>query len=1097
MSNESKSAGNGGMMGNGWVAAVLLAAGALTLREVPLQGTRPAANEPRIEQRFAVQDIDARLWQDPFGAVVRAREERGRKPLTPQQREEERELHAAAALAQEIGCKLHRLSSPCKPPAPAAADHSHKLVVLAVMVSGGPYAEYVESRRRTRYAVLAGLNAADYAPVDTEHLGYFLPDGNLRPPFALPEAVPYEWFDPAPGRNDREKGASHPVLVLWLDSGAFYERPLAHLRRLMGQLDVPTAAGARSPLLWRVLGPIASDGLRAMVDEVERDDYSPALFKERDLRFYSLAATVSDSKLLESIEGHQGQSLSHFFGDKGFSFLRTIGDDKQLAESLTRELQRRGLKTGATVKPTGGPDERADAYRAMCKVKAQDANSPHQIAIVAEWDTLYGRSLRREFRIREDDDEGFCVSRFHYVRGLDGQLPDRGSAAPSQPEGASAKEAGAAKDSDRRNDGSFIERAEGQSQFDYLRRLAARLRERDAELRASGVHGSGLRAIGVLGNDVHDKLLVLQALRADFPNALFFTTDLDARFLHPREQAWARNLIVASNFGLRLDDGLQAGTPPFRDNYQTSAFFSTRLALEDLGSTPKFTPEKLVGWLDQPRLFEIGRSQAFDFSAPAGSRTQDGAWSCRSGKLLQCVDIHPPGTPRYPYVPPLALALCISAFMLLLWLPPLTLNRGLQRSLRRYASQRRGAVPPWLRQLSLLAALALLQIGLPLLLARAWPAFADWLTRDGKPISLSEGLSLWPTEAIHLLTLLLCLYLVFRGWTALTRNLDRLSLELHLGTTRRRLVAEQQRLDVDLSVWQRLSRIFRLRPTEAELRPAAPPALEGDRLTEGKLARWRHFIVQNRTGARFLRSFACAALALALGVALHQSLAEVSGVPQRGEISRTVHTWLAIAAILLMNFLVFYVADATLICLRFISDLRPGRANWPQRAIHFFGERMAVQKDELLDYWINLQFIAKRTRCVSGLIYYPFIVLSLLLLSRSQVFDNWQMPVAAIAMAALDVGVVLISAIALRRAAEKARHQALQAIDDWLLQAHAPDAPKQPAPRQLELMRRQIAELDEGAFAPFSQQPLVKAVLLPFATLGGTSLLDFLSMANV
>lgn len=39
--------------------------------------------------------------------------------------------------------------------------------------------------------------------------------------------------------------------------------------------------------------------------------------------------------------------------------------------------------------------------------------------------------------------------------------------------------------------------------------------------------------------------------------------------------------------------------------------------------------------------------------------------------------------------------------------------------------------------------------------------------------------------------------------------------------------------------------------------------------------------------------------------------------------------------------------------------------------------------------------------------------------------------------------------------------------------------------------------LHEGAFAPFWQQPLLKAVLLPFATLGGTSLLDYLALVNV
>ena len=37
----------------------------------------------------------------------------------------------------------------------------------------------------------------------------------------------------------------------------------------------------------------------------------------------------------------------------------------------------------------------------------------------------------------------------------------------------------------------------------------------------------------MLGSDVYDKLLILQALRPAFPRAVFFTTDLNARLAYP------------------------------------------------------------------------------------------------------------------------------------------------------------------------------------------------------------------------------------------------------------------------------------------------------------------------------------------------------------------------------------------------------------------------------------------------------------------------------------------------------------------------------------------------------------------------------------
>ena len=99
--------------------------------------------------------------------------------------------------------------------------------------------------------------------------------------------------------------------------------------------------------------------------------------------------------------------------------------------------------------------------------------------------------------------------------------------------------------------GAYSERPEGTSQFDYVRRLASRIRADDQKLRQRyGRKENGIRAVGVLGSDVYDKLLVLQALQPEIPHAMFFTTDLDARLFHPREQDWARNLIVASSFGL-------------------------------------------------------------------------------------------------------------------------------------------------------------------------------------------------------------------------------------------------------------------------------------------------------------------------------------------------------------------------------------------------------------------------------------------------------------------------------------------------------------------------------------------------------------------
>lgn len=152
-----------------------------------------------------------------------------------------------------------------------------------------------------------------------------------------------------------------------------------------------------------------------------------------------------------------------------------------------------------------------------------------------------------------------------------------------------------------------------------MRRLAAAVKASDTELRQKGE--GHIAAIGVLGSDVYDKLLILQALRPEFPDALFFTTDLDGLLLPQNKTRYTRNLLVASAFGLTLDARVQEDIPPFRDTYQTSAFRTARLAIENYFShrlPQRCDHSKGSGsatgetdcWLERPLLFQIGRSAA-------------------------------------------------------------------------------------------------------------------------------------------------------------------------------------------------------------------------------------------------------------------------------------------------------------------------------------------------------------------------------------------------------------------------------------------------------------------------------------------------------
>ncbi len=1076
-----------GLGGGGLVIVALLLGGALVVNRAPLESGRPESRPTPLEQRQAVQDIDARLWQDPFDAVAKAREKALKTDAALA--EDKKERRSPQRLVDAIQRRQITLASP---------GQDGDVTVAAIMLANGTYAETVESRLRTRYAVLAGLKARGFVPDDNEHLGYYYPMDGEGKKYGLPEVVPYEFFSSESREREpkRCQGCGGGVLVLWLDGSSFHERPLQKLATLAQGLTLhgPLPADARQPR-WRVLGPFSSEGLRALVKDADTGDFDSAALQVFDLRFFSANATAPDAALLKDTQARANVSVSAFLDERRVTLRRTIGTDDQLARALVNELELRGLLTRP---PNGRTASCPDAERHSTSPKD---SLPSQIAIVAEADTLYGRSLRQQFSYQPRSERpGFCLTRWHYFRGLDGRVP--GDAPLQRPPAAGAKKDGKTELAETiGRDAAYDERAEGSSQLDYLRRLAIRMRDEDAALRRKFGREYGIRAIGVLGNDVYDKLLVLNALQTQMPHAIFFTTDMDARLFHPREQAWARNLIVASNFGLQLDDPLQRDIPPFRDSYQTSTYLATLLLLASAGGT-ELPEQKLIDrWFAKPRLFEVTRSGVFDFSGPAAANPPpfggDPASRCRRRNLAACNDIHPDGSPMVPQTSFAGRWLVFAALTLALWTPALALSSGTRRWLRRFV----GADGPGRRarpqRMGLLVlGFGLLTIVLPMLLAWGWPPLAEALTRDGKPLTFTDGISPWPTYAIRLSTLVLCLYLVAAAWASLSANADRISSDFGLDVDRRRLLAEvDAEEDADgnpRSRWRSLMAMLQVRFYREPQRPlGSGPAS----MTATAELFWKHYLLQNRASARLLRTGLALLLMIVLSVLVLSALGEAPIAPQRGSVTARLQALSAGPVGLTVLFLLLFVADATVLCVFFVHGLRLHSASWPAQTLAAFKERTGVDEAFLND-WIDLEFVARRTRCVGRLIYYPFIVLSLMLLARSKFFDDWYTPPGIWMLATLNFAIVLACAFALRHAAETSRQQALERLQDKILKTKG-EKDSGGLVGQLELLRQRIQNLREGAFAPYSQQPLLKAVLLPLMTVGGSSLFEYLTLANL
>jgi hypothetical protein len=125
------------------------------------------------------------------------------------------------------------------------------------------------------------------------------------------------------------------------------------------------------------------------------------------------------------------------------------------------------------------------------------------------------------------------------------------------------------------------------------------------------------------------------------------------------------------------------------------------------------------------------------------------------------------------------------------------------------------------------------------------------------------------------------------------------------------------------------------------------------------------------------------------------------------------------------------------------------------------------------------------------LLYGPFLIVALIVVSHSPVLANYGRSIPDVITLAVAVLIITICGVALRLSAETTRTEARRRLTERLIVAKGQASGAQTA-SQMELLLRRIDELREGAFSPFSQQPLVRAMLLPLGSFGGTALLGYL-----
>ena len=922
-------------------------------------------------------------------------------------------------------------------------DKDTKIIALGVMIQEASWGSVEELQgRRQRYAVLAALNHLGYVPDDAEKL-------QCLEFSKLAMTIPYEHFT----KTDPDAKKAR-VVLFWLDELAFDKEPLRWIRTLFGS----STAAAPDVVPIRIIGPWASGTVKDLVDEAQNLVNEPSALSQNSLMFLSSSATAPDKFLLPAEYRHQ--TLPEFLKSKGVFFERVTSTDDKVVRSLVKELELRGLDKES--------------------LKANEA----YVALISEWDTLYAQTLPQifesAFKIQDQctkDSVNCPVLQYTYLRGLDGLLPGKRDANADRQ---------CKNNKEPEKKGTTIEQPQGDSQIDYLRRLTDHLDDQERRLKDQGKE---LKAIGVFGNDIYDKLLVLEALRVRFPGKVLFTTDLDAAYLHPDAfKSVTHNLVVGSAFGLTLNPYLQGSIPPFRDSYQTGTLLATQIAL----STDQFggsiekpdqsidVHDKIDKWFPEQgsRIFEIGRTRAVSLNDPWDGQSD----SCLS--IADCQSVHPAsgskeGESSYYRAKLFHLAKLYAGVLLLLTLLGLLLCL-LWREARRMTRN----TWRWLRYHPSTGAMGFAVL-LALVVTMSYLAF---FRKGEEPFSWVEGVSMWPAELIRITTLLLTSILFWRGWLLVQRNDFAVSKRFFPDTWRRvifiRKPARKGLLDAIKDYWRELVRIKHV--------PQSP------------LDIWKEHIHPRTLFARLVRAIVPALMFIGFG-AIIMNLFGPPERPYRGDLFGCLDLVILFLTLFAVQVLVFFAAEATARCNRMAQQLKK-TPNWPQATLAAWGltNRSAVEHgsltvrgkhcDSIFDPLLDMHLFADRTAVLSEFIYYPFIAYALFLTSRMPLFDNWYASPQLGLLFFLSFSIPVISALRLRSNAEDLRRIAIEKLSLCVLAQKGLDNPKLLG--QLEEAIKQVKSMDKGAFRPFTQQPWLKALFLPLSSWSGFTILEFLITTN-
>jgi len=559
-----------------------------------------------------------------------------------------------------------------------------------------------------------------------------------------------------------------------------------------------------------------------------------------------------------------------------------------------------------------------------------------------------------------------------------------------------------------------------------------------------------------------------------------------------------------SGFDLELNQNLQRDIPPLRDGYQTAAFFATQFAMRDgnfhqnllkvrrvrckamkaygLPCDNLNDPPDARSWF-LPLVFEIGRTHAIRLPLPveppaAKSRT------CPEKYDFTCIEVQPAVRPLHASIPSDLPASSALAVALVIGLAGLLLVHAAKPSRMESSKHAYRVVRT---QVGLVIVFSLVGAAVTLY----WNSLMAGLTEGGmgEPAVLFEGVSIWPAQLVRLLLVGLAIAFLLRSHRRLRTNREDIMRDFALpnvneGTTENS-PADLESASLGTRIAAHLKdRFMAIRDCMREIF-SVKPAFNAHDIE----SLWRFYLRDGRACARLCRVFCFGVVFTALSWCAF--LIWPDFVRFRGARSYEINRAIFVCSVVTFNFLLFYVIDALIICTRCVKRFASG-LDWPPASYAKFQDKLGNHTP--LKEWMMLQLIAQRTDAVGSLVYMPFFLLFLIIIARNSVFERWGLTPSVIALLTASVVLIVFAAARLRLTTEAVRSNALKSLTDQLILAKGEGDDKHA--HQLELMIEEVRNLRKGAFAPYTEQKFIRALLLPLAGYASSALIEYLSLVK-